>query len=189
MVRMRCYIGGRNTGKTTILKRLFRKLHRLQKKLAIFVLDSAIQEGNKSLIKQLQAEGYWGALFEFKCAADFANFEKNAFKSSVVFCDVSYYLEKGHEAETGAEKEKLRNQYKETAADILEYILEHNWREMKPIIIMDEIEINDRAAKIILKYLNTAIIRMAIHNINFAPPQLLAHANIKIVNLIHKYHQ
>jgi len=167
-----CYVGERDTGKTTALKKVFLAL-RQKSSAFIFVVDSAVEEGDKSLIRQLQSAGYAGSCFTFKCPEDLLIFKSRAFESSPVFCDVSYYLERGHEARDPTRKQELREHYKDLVADILEIILSADWQEAKLVIVMDEIEINDRAGRIILDHLSEISIAIAAHNTSYVPKELL----------------
>jgi len=70
-----CYVGKRNIGKTTLLKKFFLAVIRGGNK-PIIVLDSAVEEGSKSLINQLCAEGYTGHYFIFKNYSDIDTLKK-----------------------------------------------------------------------------------------------------------------
>lgn len=179
-----CYIGARNTGKTTILKDSFLKL-RCETSTFIFVIDSAVEEGDRSLIRQLQNAGHDGNYFSFKSPEDLTAFRGSVFESSPVYCDVSYYLERGYEAENQKRKREFREQYKNLVADILETILSTDWQEKKLVIIMDEIEVNGRAAQIILDHLSGVKILVAVHDPSYLPKDLLD--NIRVVTLSIKY--
>ncbi|MDD3434526.1 MAG: hypothetical protein PHD96_01210 [Candidatus Pacebacteria bacterium] len=184
-----CYIGNRNTGKTTRLKKIF--LIALARKMEpIIILDSAVEEGNKSLINQLRQEGHQGYYFAFRDKEDINSFKKgfseNKMKSVPFYCDVSYCLERGHEAR-GLSENKWRNLYKDLVGDIVEVVLSQDWPvPTTPCFILDEIEINERAGQQLLVGLSQIHIALAIHsNFYIASPELLK--AMKVVNLVFKY--
>lgn len=185
-----CYVGKRNTGKTTLLKKFFLAVIRGGNR-PIIVLDSAVEEGSKSLINQLCAEGYTGHYFIFKNYSDIDTLKKIFLRELAdglpFYFDFSYCLERGNEKE-GSIKDKWRNLYKNLVSDTLNFILSYKWSPHKrPYLILDEIELNSKASQIIIDHLSEINLVMAIHNKSYIASEELLDS-IKIIYLLNQYH-
>jgi len=185
-----CYIGKRNTGKTTLLKKFFLAVIK-EERGPVIILDSAVEEGNKSLINQLRAEGYIGHYFIFKNCSDVDTLKKFFLRDLTdgqpFYFDFSYCLERGNEKK-GLIRNIWRNLYKNLISDTLKFILSYEWSPRKrPYLILDEIELNSKASQIIIDHLSEINFVMAIHDISYIASKKLI-SGIKIVYLTTQYH-
>lgn len=152
-------IGVRESGKTTILKKLIELCSR--EKYIILVFDSATDHKNKSiLIDTLSKYNNCNLisspekeLILFNNIAP-TSFPYNNIKDSnneIYLFDVSKYLEEGYETDDLKKRTITRGFYKQLVIQILTVFLPM-LKNKKCIVIMDEIEFTTKVKDIILQY-------------------------------------
>lgn len=159
-------IGERETGKTTILKRIIK--HCYNENYTILIFDSATDHENKSILIDTLSN-YKDSSFitsPKKSEILFSNISLTSFpyknlitsNKNLYLFDVSKYLEEGYETKDLLKRNEIREYYKQLVVQILTVFLPM-LKENKYIIIMDEIEFNNNM-RILVEQYNS-------HNVNF----------------------
>jgi len=183
-------IGGRDTGKTTRLLQYCNSFESL--KVALVVLDAATEHKDKSLIQKLLTPSCnfvdVPSPFDIKSEAEIESMCRQVFINNCdeiaawypcttilnskphLLYDVSYYLERGHEATSPLIAEELRGLFRCQVAQIL---LKTLWQSMHynvPVaIVMDEAELSPAASTALQIFLSADspcfFVLTAVHNI------------------------
>lgn len=157
-------IGGFDSGKTTILKKLFYKYRKLGYR--IIIVDSATEHMDKSIIKyisknfidiQLIESPGRDSIFDLELIEAVKIMDIYPFNlvkkglEDIVCIDVAKYLEKGYETDDYLLRSMSRMVYKKFVVQSLRVIYEFLGNR-KTVVLMDEVELIDDMKKIIYIY-------------------------------------
>lgn len=166
-------IGGKETGKTSILKDLVKYYYKQE--YVIILFDSATSKGENSLLVDSDNKYYHNIIIPSpsKEKINFLNPHSDDYpylhvcKSyfNIYFFDVSKYLEESYAATSLEEKENLLNYYKQLVVQGLIVMLEVVSKK-RAVVIMDEIDFSPDVKRIIEIFNSLSIqIITAVNNI------------------------
>jgi GTPase SAR1 family protein len=144
-------IGKRNSGKTTILKKLIEYFHK--ENYVILLFDSATEHEDKSILIDT-IKKYPDTLVVLSPEEDqiqFGNVSIDSYPHKIIAknpnraiyaFDVSKFLEKGYETDVLDIRESIRAYYKQLVVQELTIMIPFVYNTKKCVVIMDEIEFN-----------------------------------------------